>query len=179
MESPFEPFFESNPFEGKATCCFTGHRPAGLPPAGSDGMALLRLVLMQAICAAYAGGVRTFLTGGAQGFDQMAAEAVLLQKGNWPEVRLLLALPSPTQADRWRADAQRRYEDVLCRADAVWYASDTAGAAAMHRRNRYLVDHADCCIAYLQKPAGGTFYTVRYALEKGLYIHNLAQFCQK
>ena len=46
----------------------------------------------------------------------------------------------------------------------------------MRRRNRYLADHADCCIAYLRAASGGTLYTVRYALARGLFVYNLAQF---
>ena len=77
MDTPFDP----NPFCGRAACCFTGHRPRGLPRPDSDAMALLRLRLMQAVRAACGGGVRTFLCGGAQGFDQLAAEAVLALRG--------------------------------------------------------------------------------------------------
>lgn len=170
MDTPFDP----NPFCGHAACCFTGHRPRGLPRPDSDAMALLRLRLMQAVRAACGGGVRTFLCGGAQGFDQLAAEAVLALRGGGADVCLLLALPAPTQADAWSAAARARYERVLRAADGVWYAAQRADAAAMLRRNRYLVEHADCCITYLSAAAGGTLYTVRYALSRGLYVYNLA-----
>lgn len=40
-----------NPFLGKTACCFTGHRPRGLPAPGSADMARLRQLLMQAIRA--------------------------------------------------------------------------------------------------------------------------------
>ena len=143
MDTPFDP----NPFCGHAACCFTGHRPRGLPRPDSDAMALLRLRLMQAVRAACGGGA---------------------------DVCLLLALPAPTQADAWSAAARARYERTLRAADGVWYAAQRADAAAMLRRNRYLVEHADCCIAYLSAAAGGTLYTVRYALSRGLYVYNLA-----
>lgn len=171
MEHPFDPMPD---FTGKTACCFTGHRPDGLPRTAGD-MVLLKLRLMRAIRAAYDGGVRTFLAGGAQGFDQLAAEAVLFQKENWPDVRLLLALPAPTQAKYWQAGARQRYDEVLNKADKVWYASDATSTDALLRRNRYLVEHADCCIAYLQKLSGGTLYTVRYALEREISVYNLAQ----
>ena len=164
-----------NPFLGKTACCFTGHRPRGLPAPGSADMARLRQLLMQAIRAAHAGGVTTFLAGGAQGFDQLAAEAVLLQKPNWPGTRLTLALPSPAQPNRWDARARRQYEAVLHCADDIWYAAQEASTAALYCRNRYLVEHADCCIAYLRQPSGGTLYTVRYAMHRGLPVVNLAQ----
>lgn len=175
MGPVFEPDAADNPFLGKTACCFTGHRPRGLPAPGSADMARLRQLLMQAIRAAHAGGVTTFLAGGAQGFDQLAAEAVLLQKPNWPGTRLILALPSPSQADRWDARSRQQYEAVLRCADDIWYAAQEASTAALYRRNRYLVEHADCCIAYLRQPSGGTLYTVRYAVRLGLPVVNLAQ----
>lgn len=125
MENPFDP----NPFAGHTACCFTGHRPAGLPQS-AGGMAALRLALMRVVQAACDGGVRTFLAGGAQGFDQLAAEAVLLLRDGLPDVRLLLALPSPAQADGWSDAARARYGETLRRADGVWYAATGAPDAA-------------------------------------------------
>lgn len=169
MESPSE-----NPFGGKTACCFTGHRPAGLPAENSGGMAALRLRLMRAVCEAADGGVRVFWAGGAQGFDQLAAEAVLLLRESRPELRLALALPAKDQADNWPSEAKQRYNRALAAADTVWYAAERTDTGALLRRNRYLVDHADCCIAYLHRTAGGTLYTVRYALSRGIYVRNLA-----
>ena len=129
MENPFDP----NPFAGHTACCFTGHRPAGLPQS-AGGMAALRLALMRVVQAACDGGVRTFLAGGAQGFDQLAAEAVLLLRDGLPDLRLLLALPSPAQADGWSDAARARYGETLRRADGVWYAATGAPDAAAMRR---------------------------------------------
>ena len=169
MESPSD-----NPFLKKTVCCFTGHRPNGLPAENSGDMALLRLRLMRAVCQAADGGVRVFWTGGAQGFDQLAAEAVLLLRQSRPELRLHLALPAKDQADRWAAPAQQRYRSALDAADTIWYAAARTDTGALLARNRHLADQSDCCIAYLNKLAGGTLYTVRYALSRGLYVKNLA-----
>ena len=45
----------------------------------------------------------------------------------------------------------------------------------MKRRNRYLVDHAGRCIAYLRRMRGGTLYTVNYALDSKIPVDNLAE----
>ena len=45
----------------------------------------------------------------------------------------------------------------------------------MQRRNRYLVDHATRCVAYLRRMKGGTLYTVNYALDSGIEVDNLAE----
>jgi len=162
-------------FSGKHACCFTGHRPSGLPKEQSSQFTLLSAYLMEAICAAADAGVTHFLAGGAQGFDMLAAEAVLfLRETQGLPLTLALALPSKQQADRWPTPDRERYDIILSKADEVFYAGETNDTVNMHRRNRYLVDHADCCICYLKKMKGGTLYTVNYAMECGISVYNLA-----
>lgn len=45
--------------------------------------------------------------------------------------------------------------------------SDTYSPACMQRRDRYMVDHAMLLIAAFDGTAGGTRYTVEYALRRG------------
>ena len=166
-------------FEGKRACCFTGHRPQGLPDGGDEmGAAYLALKhsLLHCVEEAVSCGVSTFLAGGAEGFDTLAAESVLVWKVRYyPKLRLVLALPSRTQAKGYSQDMQARYQRILSSADEVYYASQNSnGPHAMLARNRYLVERADCCIAYLKNMCGGTLYTVNYALELGLPVYNLA-----
>ena len=167
-------------FRGKTACCFSGHRPYGLPDAGreaSPSMERLKYALLHAVEEAARLGVTTFLAGGAEGFDLLAAEAVLACRGDYPNTRLILSLPSRTQTERFSEPVKARYERVHRAAADVYYASESDnGFMAMRRRNRYLVEHADCCIAYLKSMHGGTFYTVNYALERGLPIFNLYEF---
>lgn len=165
-------------FDGLHSCCFTGHRPPYLPDGGDEekaGMHRLKSLLDRTVLEAAASGVRTFLTGGAPGFDTIAAESVLALKADFPDVRLLLALPSHTQADEYPDALKARYERILREASAAYYASETSNApAAMRRRNRFLVDHSDCCIAYFTQRGSGTSYTVNYAKKRGRYVVNLA-----
>ena len=44
----------------------------------------------------------------------------------------------------------------------------------MQARNRYMVDRASVCIAYLTETRGGTAGTVRYAEKQGISVINLA-----
>lgn len=69
----------------KNACCFTGHRE--IPPEDREP---LRAALLSEIQRLYAEkGVTEFYTGGARGFDTMAAEAVLKIRETLP-VRLHL-----------------------------------------------------------------------------------------
>lgn len=166
-------------FRNRTACCFTGHRPQNLPGGGDPlcpGMESLRLRLAGCVSAAIACGVRRFLAGGADGFDTMAAEAVIDSLAAHPDVRLVLALPSKTQSNAYDEAMRARYARILDHAAEAYYASERSnGALSMLTRNRYLVDHADCCIAYLKHPSGGTLYTVNYALDRGLPVYNLAE----
>ena len=93
-----------------------------------------------------------------------------------PRITLVLALPSRTQADAWPASLRNRYARILENAAEVHYASDNDNSAfSMYARNRYLVDHADCCIAYCNRASGGTVYTDNYAYECGVPVYNLAE----
>ncbi len=166
-------------FEGRTACCFTGHRPQGLPDGGAEnGQAFWELKhrLLHCVEEAVLCGVTRFYAGGAEGFDTLAAESVLVwKKRYYPQLKLTLALPSNTQAQGYSPAMRERYERILASADEVYYASKNSnGPYALLARNRYMVEHADCCIAYLNNMSGGTLYTVNYALERGIPVYNLA-----
>ena len=97
-------------------CCFTGHRT--LPKARA--VELVRL-LDGHIAALYEQGVREFRTGGARGFDTLAALRVLALRDKHPDCRLSLYLPCITQSDAWPAGDRALYQDILAKADEVHY----------------------------------------------------------
>lgn len=162
------------------SCCFTGHRSVNLPGGGDSAdpqIAQLQSLLEKAILRACELDCLLFYAGGADGFDMLAAEAVLrIREKKYPNIRLCLALPSKTQGAILPRALRARYDAILAAADSVYYASESNNtAAAMFDRNRYMVDHAELCIAYLVKNSGGTLYTVNYARQRGVPVLNLAQ----
>ena len=166
-------------FDGMEAICFSGHRPEGLPDRGRErgsNMDRLKFLVQQTVLTAAERGVHTFLAGGAAGFDLIASEAVLALKGDLPQLRLVLALPAKNQAASWPEPLKRRYDRLLLAASQIYYASESdLSGTSMRQRNRYLVDHADGCIAYLMKMTGGTLYTVNYALNQEKPVLNLAE----
>ena len=150
-------------------CCFTGHRT--LPKARA--VELVRL-LDGHIAALYEQGVREFRTGGARGFDTLAALRVLALRDKHPDCRLSLYLPCITQSDAWPAGDRALYQDILAKADEVHYVRRAYTADCMMARNRALVDGSDACVAYLARSSGGTKQTFLYALREGLTVINLA-----
>lgn len=154
------------------TCCFTGHRvfrPGELPR--------VRAALERHILFLHDGhGVRYFGAGGALGFDTLAAETVLdLRAGPCPDLRLILVLPCPDQADHWTREDREKYAGLKLRADKVVVLAPAYRSGVMHARNRHLVDHAAWCICYQYKNEGGTAYTVNYARRRGLTVLNCAE----
>ena len=152
-------------------CCFTGHR---IVPA--ERTEELRQRLRAGILYLYDNmGITTFYTGGALGFDSLAAEVVIAQREELKGVRLVVVIPCRDQAARWNAEQRVRYEQINRAADEVVCLAERYYQGCMHDRNRYMVDHSRACICYLTERAGGTAYTVEYARSRGLKVFNLAK----
>ncbi|MCL2083953.1 MAG: DUF1273 domain-containing protein [Oscillospiraceae bacterium] len=149
------------------TCCFTGHRK--LP---KDKTEKIQNRLELEIVSLIRQGVVFFRNGGGAGFDLMAASAVIKARERNPAVKLIMVLPCRDQPERWYD--KKIYDHILKQADEIVYASDKYHNGCMRVRNRSLVNQSRYCVCYLVKPAGGTFYTVNYAMKKNLKIINTA-----
>jgi uncharacterized phage-like protein YoqJ len=152
----------------QVVCCFTGHRKLALPEQ------ILQSRVEQLIEVLYGQGVYIFETGGALGFDTLAAKEVLNSKAKHSDIELHLILPHPNQASRWQVSDQEIYDMIKSAADEVIFTADHYFSGCMHKRNRRLVDDSCYCISYLEEQTGGTAYTVNYAKRKGLIIYNVA-----
>ena len=151
-------------------CCFTGHRDIGSKYAHK-----LYALLKESITLLANEGFTEFRSGGAQGFDTLAALAVLEVKATMPHIKLELILPCLDQDKFWSKDAKLFYEYTKKRADAVYYVRRSYYNGIMHERDRRLVDGSDMCISFLAKTDGGTAYTCNYAKRKKVPILNLFQ----
>ena len=150
--------------------CFTGHRK--IPPERIDTLARrLKAIIVDLI----ENGYQYFGTGGALGFDTLAAQTVLELKTEYPDVKLILVLPCQSQTRGWSARDIEVYKDIKSKADKVVYTSQEYTRGCMHKRNRHLVDNSSVCICYLTERTGGTAYTVNYAKDNGLMTKNIAE----
>ncbi len=152
------------------TCCFTGHRK--IPPEQKEEITRrLNETLIELINRGYL----YFGAGGALGFDTMAEQAVLSLKKEYPQIKLILVLPCKSQANSWCTEDKEIYQNVIRKADKVVYTSQEYFRGCMQKRNRHLVDYSSVCVCYLTRDTGGSAYTVRYAISKGLRIENVAK----
>ncbi len=135
---------------------------------------MLQRRLREIIHRLYQQGYRVFLSGGALGFDTLAAQAVIECRENLPDLQLRMVLPCRSQSSRWAPPDQAVYVSILSRADSVIWLSDQYYKGCMLMRNRYLVAHSSLCVCFLEDRRGGTLYTVGCAVHEGLEVINLA-----
>lgn len=115
-----------------------------------------------------------FYTGGMGRFDDMCSSAVRSAKHQYSNLRISLLLVLPYMSNRLNTD-KAYYED---RYDDIIIPTELAGVhykAAITKRNRWMVDRAECVIAYVYREFGGAFETVKYARKKEKNIINLAK----
>ena len=150
------------------TCCFSGHRRL---PQNRLNQAVIRL--HQEVEGLISEGVTDFISGGALGFDLIAAAYIVAKKEMGSPLRLIFALPCKNHTEKWPEKAKDLFWQLLKEADEVYYVSDTYEADCMKKRNRFMVDRARCCICALLYNQSGTGQTVAYARKKQRKIINL------
>lgn len=111
-------------------------------------------------------GATHFLCGNAIGVDTWAAELLIRQKKQHPELFLEIALPFASHNEREFACC------AVCQlADWVHVVGNAkCRRAAFYQRDRYLVDHSGLLIAVESPVFGGTARTVQMARAKDIPI---------
>ena len=152
--------------EKRLCCSFTGHRK--IQPEHLKKMPDL---LTRAINFAYSEGCRDFFSGGAVGFDTLAAREVIRFRISHPDVRLVMLLPCISQDEMWSASQRDAYSYVLKNADEVIYLSDEYTPDCMKKRNLALAERCDILISYVSYSKSGSAQTEKMAknLEKRVY----------
>lgn len=75
--------------------------------------------------------------------------------------------------ERLASDQRARYQALVARCDYETLVSARYTPSCMQRRDRYMVDHASLLIAAFDGSAGGTRYTVEYAMRQKISIVDL------
>ena len=150
------------------TCCFTGHRSLS-----HAELKFLVPELKKTIRALAAEGYTIFRSGGALGFDTIAALSVLDLKKEL-DIQLEIYIPCRDQDKMWPEKDKKYYRYILASADRCYCLSEYYTPSCMHNRNRKMVDGSDACIAFCKQNSGGTAYTVIYALKNNVRLINLA-----
>lgn len=155
------------------TCCFTGHRSQKLPwgfNEQDERCLQMKENAKQKIISAINRGYINFISGMAIGFDMICAELVLELKKQYPQIKLVCAIPCKGQEKVWNAFTQKRYNNIVKRADKKVVLAEKYTPECMLDRNRYMINNSSLCIALFDGKPGGTAKTIEYAKQKGLNV---------
>lgn len=153
------------------TACFTGHRII-------SGLEIdqLRNKTNETINELIGKGILFYMSGGAVGYDTLAAQSVLKTREQNSNVKLIMALPCVNQESKWKEADKEVYRYLLDNADELIYVSEQPYfEGCMEKRNSYLAENSSVCVAYMKHGRSGTSQTVRMARERGLTVINLAE----
>jgi len=120
-------------------------------------------------------GVTTFISGGALGFDQMAACLIASKKETGFNIKLVMALPCHGQEEFWNTKEKEMYKYLLEVADVVEYVSENYSNDCMEKRNQYMVSQSAFCVCALLRDRSGTGQTVRMARLESCHVINIAK----
>lgn len=151
------------------TCCFTGHRSIR-----AERLPILMQKTEQIVRELIANGVIFFCVGGAVGYDTEVAKLLFrLQESEFPQIKVILIYPFDGFTDSWTPMQQEAYWLLYPKYFKVICVAQKAGRAMYLKRDRQLVDCSAFCICYCTRKTGGTAYTVRYAMQKGLRVFHI------
>ncbi len=151
------------------TCFFTGHRK--IP---KEVHSILDLQLNDTISTKYKEGIRNFISGGALGFDTVAADFVLqLKKNSFPDINLILFLPCKDFTYKWKQSDLDALNNLIKNAAFVYYTGETYTKDCMRVRNDALVQYSCCGIACLSHMRSGTSQTVSMAQKANKPVENI------
>lgn len=158
------------------TVCFTGHRII------RKNDRLLSSTLYHLIEQFIRNGFTYFCSGGARGFDALAAQTVLELKEKYPHIHLILILPFPnpyTHESGWKKEDIDLHLYIKAKASKIFYVQQEYQRGCYYKRDRWLIDSSGICICYQYQNTGGTAYTTQYAAKEGIPIINCLNTEQK
>lgn len=112
-------------------------------------------------------GYDTFLVGMALGFDTVCFEILEHLRLTY-KIRIIACIPCINQAKTFSDSDKVKYVKMLDSADEIIYVTDKPYTnTCMMLRNIFMVDNSSILLAYCTKNKGGSYNTVKYALQKG------------
>ena len=135
-------------------CTFFGHR---------ECYSLDEQVLMSTIEDLIRNGVDTFYVGNQGQFDSAVYACLKQLRNKHPHIRVCVVLAYlPTK--------KNEYDDL---ADTMYPEIEGHPKFAIERRNRWMLDHSDYCICYINHSWGGAYKFARLAKRRGKTVINL------
>lgn len=155
------------------TICFTGKRAKSLAGYNRESYQLLFDKLykfLYRLVEVYKEFNIEFMSGGAQGFDQLAFWAVEKVKKNYP-VKNTVVVPFKGQENPWKDQgtfSKADYQLMISKADNIVVLSEDSNnyTDKYKDRNHYMVDHSVAVIGLFNEISGGTGECISYAKDQ-------------
>lgn len=115
-----------------------------------------------------------FLVGRNGDFDICASATVkhMQEKYHYCNSTIVLMLPYKTAE---YSQNKKSFEEFYGEVEICEKARGIFPKRAIQIRNREMVDRADLIICYIERDEGGAFQTIKYALEQGKAVINIAK----
>lgn len=185
--------------EKDITVCVTGHRNISLAPTDEESKKVIS-ILLGTISQLYKKGKRRFVSGGADGVDNLFAYAVFVFKKTHPDVENIVAIPFKEQykmilKNQNRSEEQNKewfdfYWFIIKNADKVIYVDQYTdykvtnsfvgkfNAQKFFKRNEFMVDISSCVVDIFTGvvadkavgPKSGTKHCINYAIKNNKII---------
>lgn len=177
------------------TLALTGHRPKDLGGYDENNLTAqtVKAYLKKLLTFACQTEYTTFIIGMAQGIDQWAGEILIDLKKQYPDIKIIAAVPFAQQAKAWPGESGwQRWLSILQGCDEIHLTDifkqvtieelcDLANepnlspkyviSKKLNDRNKWMVDRADSILAVWKGTSGGTGNCVQYALSKNKNIY--------
>ncbi len=151
-------------FNKAKSCAFTGHRTIY-----ND---LTRQRLKNIILELIETGYDTFLIGMAIGFDTLAFN-ILEEIRQEKYIKIIACVPCYNQSLKFSVAQKIEYDRMIDSADYVIYTGKEYTTKCMKIRNEFMVNNSSALVCYLRRQYGGTYSTVKYAVNKNINIIKL------
>lgn len=177
--------------DGVPSMCFTGRRPKDLCGYENSKYSVFVRELADILYEKFyqARGIRRYITGGAQGFDQMAFWAVarMVKLHKLTDVENIVCIPFAGQELRWAKTglfSQAEYWQMIKAATQVVITCEDNSISALFVRNHVMCDATDICLALYpdsvwRDKKGGTAECMRYAEKSGTELLRLSYTIDK
>lgn len=120
-------------------------------------------------------GYTTFMSGMTEGFDMMAAQAVIRAKAKYTDIRLVVVCAFVGQELSYNSSDRLWYKDILNAADDVVFTSETYHGRAFFVRSDYLLAKSNFLICFYDGAPG----TIKYLVNRALKSHAVVNIREK
>ena len=161
--------------EKEKAVCFTGYRTSKMLRTSISPNLIQEVFnnVERCILHLYRQGRKTYISGMSEGFDMLAAEAVLKLRQEYPDIKLIAVIPFIGQESSYSEQDKIRYDYICKSANNTYLISEKYYDRVFLDRNDYMLDHSSAVICYYNGQRGGTMYTFNRAVKRNMFIMNL------